>query len=258
MNKYKLIKEYPNSPEVGYEIEEKNHWGNWGYFLNCFPIYPEKYPEFWEKVVEQDYEILSFKQTSLQTDLWTKFGDVWGRNMNGACATSPYKYEEILNNPLYVIYSVKRLSDGEIFTVGDIVKQSNIIHNNTFIIRAFEFNINKEHLLVIGNGGINISKIEKLKEVLFKTEDHVAVFKGDIVHLVNSWFEYSSITVGEKTLLLFPNRKMFSTKEKAEEYIIMNKPCLSINDINKPGDIFENNLNTFYIDRLKELVKKRL
>ena len=69
--KYKLIKEYPGSPELGIIAEER-------YVM-------KDQPEYWEEVVEKDYEILISRVVP----------------------------QEIL--------SVKRLSDGEVFTIGDEV-----------------------------------------------------------------------------------------------------------------------------------------
>ena len=56
--KYKLIKLLPfeNSPKIGYTsspnplVEDKVHYWNGNWFN------PENYPEFWELVVEKDYE----------------------------------------------------------------------------------------------------------------------------------------------------------------------------------------------------------
>lgn len=44
----------------------------------------------------------------------------------------------------------------------------------------------------------------------------------------------------------------FSTKEAAEEYILMNKPCLSINDVNSDFSITK-----YRMKQLKKLVKSR-
>ena len=122
MKKYKLIKKYPGSPKVGdivkgygrdgwYSKGEGHSTYDWRQVVN--------YPDYWEEVVEKDYEIISFKQDSGITDLWTKFTGGWSRNINGYPTTVPYTLEDILKNDLYTIHSVKRLSDGEIFTVGD-------------------------------------------------------------------------------------------------------------------------------------------
>ena len=121
MKKYKLIKEYPGSPKVGDIVK--------GYGT-------DSWSEFWEEVVEKDYEILSFKQDSGIADLWTKFHtNSWGRNVNGQCVTNPYTTEEILSNKLYAIHSVKRLSDGEVFTLGD--KAKTVDTNGRHTIRQF-------------------------------------------------------------------------------------------------------------------------
>lgn len=50
----------------------------------------------------------------------------------------------------------------------------------------------------------------------------------------------------------------FFSKEKAEEYIVMNKPCLSIVDLQKKFDIFTSYDNTMKIISLKKLVKSKL
>lgn len=48
-------------------------------------------------------------------------------------------------------------------------------------------------------------------------------------------------------------RIWFSAKEAAEEYVSMNKPCLSISDILK----LQNRWSVKTIDKLKELVKNK-
>lgn len=55
MIEYKLIKEYPGSPPLGTKIDENGFDGSMTTLCN-----PEKYPEFWEKIDEKAYEVLSF------------------------------------------------------------------------------------------------------------------------------------------------------------------------------------------------------
>jgi len=52
MKKFKLIKTYPGSPELGAEVD----------FTGFKQLTQQaiEYPEFWEQVVEKDYEILSY------------------------------------------------------------------------------------------------------------------------------------------------------------------------------------------------------
>ena len=96
--KYKLIKEYPGSIKLGtivYLETEDNYMTN---MENDFKLFPKKivenYPEFWEEVVEKDYEILEVKG---------KYGAI-------------SSYIEKLDNDLKdkTIFKIKRLSDGEI------------------------------------------------------------------------------------------------------------------------------------------------
>lgn len=69
------------------------------------------------------------------------------------------------------------------------------------------------------------------------------------------------ITVSNNISELYPRRIFFSTLEKAEEYIILNKSCLSIEDI---AIIIGECNNTTYIDldrlklKLKNIVKSKI
>ena len=83
MRKFKLIKTYPGSLELGAIRKDFDNPILSKYFTD--------YPEFWEEVIEPDFEILAFKQDSGITDLWTYFpGAGWSRNVNGHPATAPY------------------------------------------------------------------------------------------------------------------------------------------------------------------------
>ena len=61
--KYKLIKKYPGSPELGTVVTFYTNWGMYGILQNC--LYKkeiiENQPEFWAEI-KKDYEILSFSQ----------------------------------------------------------------------------------------------------------------------------------------------------------------------------------------------------
>jgi hypothetical protein len=248
MNKYKLKKEYPNSPELGYVIEEKLHYGTWGYFLNCFPLYPEKYPEFWEKVVEQDYEIIAFRQlTGISVHYITK-GDVCYKNMDVLL--------NAVKNGNQQIYSVKRLSDGEIFTIGDLVTaysgaSDKILSFNTIYNDCYKKEIAYATFKNLATGGLDISCLKKAKQPLFKTEDGIDIYEGD------NWVR---VRLSDFTILgIYGDAigaiKTFSTKEAAEEYVLLNKPCLSLKDVFDEGSIF---CLDEWEKRLKDLVKSRL
>lgn len=84
MKKYKLIKEYPGSPKLGTEIinnENVNsaHTLDKTHYYNGYKI--QEYPEFWEEVVEKDYEILSYisklKDCIVEVNNeWLEHGDI--------------------------------------------------------------------------------------------------------------------------------------------------------------------------------------
>jgi len=71
----------------------------------------------------------------------------------------------------------------------------------------------------------------KLDIPLFKTEDGVDIFEGDKVYFVNITNQRFNIDICLQADLYKSHLLYFSTKEKAEEYILMNKPCLSINNV---------------------------
>jgi len=337
MSKYRLIKKYPGSPELGTVVTFYTNWGMYGILQNC--LYKkeiiENQPEFWVEI-KKDYEILSFKQDSNCNDLWTKFPNGWCKNLNGDSVTSPYTYEEILNNHLkngvkYYIHSIKRLSDGEVFSVGDKIEHYAEYKRGEFSIRNHIvekiYFIEKDRLaFYVGNGlNLGIKDISNIKKPLFKTEDNSDIHPGDNYWCVNTAPHLWSIfqqTANENTKLnkgvlafkdvnlaqryIDKNKKLFTTedgvdifegtspkvyivhrvndfsikecvkkevksgsfsdkmyyfsrKENAEKYILMNKPCLSINDIinlahyNQDDDLIisKENLENIVKDKIK-------
>ena len=77
--------------------------------------------------------------------------------------------------------------------------------------------------------------VEKVKQPLLTTEDGVDIYEGDVF--------YSTRKNGLGSILKYTGHPLenaskknedfvdFSTKEKAEEYILMNKPVLSLSDV---------------------------
>ena len=118
LKKYRLIKTYPGSPVLGFEIAKSGASTYVGGSGNTFQIrkeYIEYHSEFWEKVVEKDYEILCIKHKKNKC-FYRDSIDL--RNLN-----------------LYDIHTVKRLSDGIIFKIGDYIEEGIIIN---IIIKNFK------------------------------------------------------------------------------------------------------------------------
>ena len=250
MKKYKLIKEYSGSPDLGATIVETMIIGNRPKF-KTFTISghdknydgekfrvdnPEISPEYWEEVVEKDYEILSFKENNKPFDrLWKADSQL----KNCYClqdGKTPFHNSETLIALGLDIYSVRRLSDSKVFTVGDRVCNPDF---SSWVINNFNSSYGKMSVYKFDGGQCpSFERLQHYKEPLFTTEDGVDIFKGDDLFLLgtNTWLCTSISPVRDLKCHPFKGVtgnefKYFSTKEKAEEYILMNKPCLSINDI---------------------------
>ncbi len=186
-----------------------------------------------EKVIPKNWEILAFKQNSGIEDLWTWFGYGWCRNTNNTRSTSPYSTEEILNNSYYKIYSVKRLSDNSIWTIGDkfLADAGCDLHIESFQI------IDDKWIKVWSKeyGYWTLNTINKPKVPLFTTEDGVDLPEGEsyyLVHISEPYNTWKPIYTDCK----FPpylHSKSFSKRVAAEEYILFNKPAaITLKELN--------------------------
>lgn len=177
-----------------------------------------------EKPVERDYEILSFINKSNEV--------IFEKCKNGKFST---KYNTIgnigegffLNVKHFNINSIKRLSDGEVFSLGDKVIENITSESDEWTIS--EFSLKDSRCFTCG---VNINCLEKVieKPVIFTTEDGVEVRKGDITTAVN---QYNEILKECKYKGGRIDWKYFSTREAAEKYIEENKPKYSLKDVER-------------------------
>ena len=163
--KYILKKEYPGSPKLGY-IDDLNKSGhnNQGEYVQA--MY-DRNPEFWEKVVvEKDYEIL-FVITN-----------------NNKFIEKVYNQDATIE-PYWKIHSVKRLSDGEIFTIGDIIDTR---VDNKYKQEILEISI-KNNTIVFRTklGFVILSVAKKVKKPLFTTEQ-----RSEIEEIIKNIIKYNS------------------------------------------------------------------
>ncbi len=277
MKKYRLIKKYPGSPELGYiskphiDVPDNAHYWNHTWF------YPTDYPEYWEEVKEPEYEILEliqdFKCQPYNTNIWKLQSD--GKyTLVPLLGHGTFTLMQLLVNSNAKIHQVKRLSDNTIFTIGDIVEYNASVSSKG-IIDGFKIckNINKDIVASLSNdptntgklflcvnnnnkGNIRIDKAVKFSKVpLFTTEDGVDIYENGHYYFVNSKWEYgySSVLKSVKPTLAF------STIEKAQEYIEMNEPKFSKNKVIEIIDETLPKKETIpfwnYIDRLKDKIK---
>lgn len=247
----------------------------------------------WEEVIKK-FEILSFKSISVP-DYILFLGE---EGYVSAKGDYEVPLEDMLANNNFVIHSVKRLPDSEIFTIGDKVKDGKYGVSDT--IKRLSISNCGETIYVATTNmswGQYIEHILKIKEplyttydgvdryeygqeywviynkysyplrvcelhfegcfkerpevykifstekaaleyersikpkCLFKTEDGVEVFCEDSYWCVNIdlWSIWKQ-TAKEKTMLN-NNVRAFSAEELARDYLVMNKPILSLNEL---------------------------
>jgi len=174
----------------------------------------------WQEVKPKEYEVLSFQYTN-------EHGApiVSTRNDNGTFG--PYEVDEstFINSPIHKIHSVKRLSDGEVFTVGDFIKQG---HN----YEITGFHQNYLGYIFIETKDISkvfppLSRAVKVNKPLFTTQDGKEIFKDQYFWYVTNCFKIREYSADECWTPKIDGVE-FSTKELAEEYVLMNSPCLSV------------------------------
>lgn len=202
----------------------------------------------WEEIIKE-YEILSFKSLKIK-DYALSLKDGGYISIEGS---RNVPLQEMLANKNFEILSVKRLSDGEVFTLGDKVSatdnkysRGNTIINSksgTWIPDFYNttvgsFKIIDDIMCVIysynnRDYGQPINYVKKLTKPLFKTEDGVEVFCGDSYWCVNTSLHFWSLfkqTARERTML-GKGVKSFSTESLAREYKLLNQPLLSLDDL---------------------------
>lgn len=187
--------------------------------------------EFWEEVLPKEYEILTFISRDsgyvggvMYTTLRTN-----GKYLNSNCIGSGlYPLSSVLKAPHWKINKVRRISDGEVFTVGDRLKYQN--SDGFRVVIGFEYDCNILKANFEGGVRIGLTGYSKLKP-LFTTEDGVEVYSGFTVYqvsLVGKEFSIHS-TEARKEITPVPSYfKYFSTEAIAKQYIVMNKPVLSV------------------------------
>tara|TARA_R110000868_G_scaffold1452_5_gene11425 strand:- start:7167 stop:8054 length:888 start_codon:yes stop_codon:yes gene_type:complete len=236
MKSYKLIKEYPGSSSLGTIFH-----------IGGFAGDVSKYPEFFEEVVENDYEIVSY---------WSpRIGDTKYLYYEGH-----EDWDNISKSQCHSIHSVKRLSDGEVFTVGDRVRVTECGSIKTVDSIAVE-NIStflKNGAWIFYNTGVcHLDGVTKVKQPIFLTHDGKDIFAGDKLWWVNKKTFYSKYFVPTPSVTFFSDlNAYFLTKEAAEDYVEKNKGLFTTDDgveVREGDMIYVTNIEgsyktSFYID----------
>ncbi len=202
-------------------------------------IIPRRYIENsndWEEIVEKDYQILSYydKANECYYKPDSQLKGKWCKRDGEAPFFTEDKLTDYCN-----IHSIKRLSDGEVFTIGDTVDG---FFDKECIISSIKFDcVDKLRLFYDKDcRNMNLSDAKHTKQPLFTTEDGVEIFEENIpLFIVAKDSYYLADVESSKSYRNAEKWYWFSTKEKAQEYIDYNKPKYSLKDI-------ESRLNTIY------------
>lgn len=171
------------------------------------------------------------------------------------------------NDPKYgcTIHSVHRLSDGEIFSVGD--------RTNNGFIRGFKIGVSENGVLdnnqmyvtcvaTVGDefpcAGLSLRFIKKVVAPLFTTLDGVEIHEGDEFWGIRDWKILDGGKADKYDKVFDKAGETFSTREAAQEYIENNKPLLSLNDVKKavPGGPMMK--VDGFLENLTNIVKQKL
>jgi hypothetical protein len=235
--KYKLIKKYPGSPELG-SIEDDCD------LIDKFSsMSPANYPEFWEKVYDKNYEILAF-QTSFGFFIRRSNGSF----VNSKCSDDFVNEKYLLDEPSREIYEVARLSDGKIFSIGSEVTFKGFYgvnwRSNSFKISGFDFRWSRSgYNNKIGakypNGLVDIDKLIEPSKPILSTMDDILLFEGDDVYYVET-DKFNDLAWKAQKVKLQKNHVFyrdegtdmlpFSTEEAATKWIYWNEPRYSLRD----------------------------
>lgn len=269
MRKFKLIKSYPGLPiNTYYAILCSDFLGRWKItnkeenITLKFENDVDKFPEFWEEVKEETYKILSL---SLHGNIYSISNETNGNEVK-------YKFKEgflvlsTFQKINGVIHSIQRLSDSEVFTIGDdtILGKITKIEIGNACVSGIKLSFKdgvKDNVADLCFRKFNDSSqeflVQKIKPPKFITEDGVSMFVGDkYCYICNN--EVMNSVVKDSKYCPMKNY-YFSTREKAEEYLINNRPLFSLNDILNMGkNLSIPDTCMIYKKELREFAKQKL
>lgn len=209
---------------------------------------------------EKEWEILSFKDLrgdkdtffTLKSSKGYSFCDIEDfvdADFDGVHLSSMLSVGECVASGHFSIHSVERLSDGEVFTIGD----------NTFVGEIEKFEIHCGTMVVIGKEfRWSIGAVIKNKPPLFVTEDGVSLYNyGEPMILLSltNWLT-SKVGACEHPFkgLLGEEFKYFSTPQAANDWVVLNKPSLSPAELVSSGII---NQGSPQYDKILKLAKSK-
>lgn len=261
------MKKYKHKP-TGNIYEIYGHSGNIVNNNNAssmLPLWLTHDSNDWEEIIEKDYLILEIKSVGGCHWIYDEKTKKYVQNKFSFQHCLDDFFEKNVLSSKYFIFKIKRLSDNEIFTIGDKC--------NDDFIQEIKLVVDENRLYISSKNfswGKNIKDLTKDKISLFTTEDGKEMYEGDeLFELITPGF-YNKSCVWN--IILFKTKSninydqenskkngriWFSTKEAAQEWVVFNKPCLSLNDVK--NCCFDNGWgNGVSQTKIEELVKSKI
>ena len=183
----------------------------------------------WEEVVE--YQVLSVKTEDGYINTSQNNGKYFIENNVGGHKFDPNGYfcgrtlEQELKDGS-VIHSIRRLSDNEVFSVGDRAQTIGKYPHTISSIEIRQKNKNRDEKDGIDRiwlnwendcGGNWLEDTEKVKEPILTTVDGFELFGGESIYGVTDDFQLCYVSIATEENI--QRCKIFAKKENAEEYI---------------------------------------
>jgi hypothetical protein len=229
MKKYKLIKEYPDSPTLGYIIKNHSTLMNIFYWNNTV-IDPRRWPSYWQEIIPEAYRVIAWHQPGCR-DFTSGIMPTW-------------EWPE---------YTVERTSDGVRFTLGDRVRMD----DSEYTFTIDKFNIANGKMYARSDNNVcdwHIDKLSHHKKYLFTSEDMKLVHEDDEVWEITKDFQLLHIKKCGKGYTSHPEVHIFKDKVKAKQYSVSHKPIYSLTELCDLLDLVTE--STELIDELLIKIKK--
>lgn len=220
MKKFKLIKIYPKSPELGSVVRiESDRSGAKLYCPN-------------DKILRN-----------------ASFGTYW--------VTEP-KYSEFWEEIIEYVKCVKSVSGA--YTLNKIYKVDGdfVLSNNNLKITNLTFhNKQNNNSQFISSTKEDFDLQNKPKIALYKTEDGIDIYENTNFYWVNTSANQYNLNKANSNIKYYfqPCHKLFLTKEKAEEYIKNNKPQYNLEQIAECLLMFDKKVNDYTDIKLNYMQK---
>lgn len=126
------------------------------------------------------------------------------------------------------IHSVRRKSDGEVFSIGQDTEQGKIV---SFEIYSGSMYIHFTDGVIGARMWLN--DIRKVKQPLFQSFDGKMMYENDKCWILSTgnWCISETVACGNPFTGQNGHFKYFSTEAAAKEFVLLNKPILSVNDV---------------------------